>query len=147
MIINSLSNFLYYCIFEFFDTSAQTCAKIVTLALAQLPGQVLSIWYLYLINVILYILCVKLNYNAMCCGFSVIAILLRILVIFAYLWRRGRVKPETKRRLTMYLKRPVTLMQGLRRVRAKCVHSRACMQLFVCNTARDIGEIFFCPIM
>lgn len=40
-----------------------TCAKIVTLALAQLPGPVLSIQYLYLINVLLYILCVKLNYN------------------------------------------------------------------------------------
>lgn len=124
-----------------------TCAKIVTLALAQLPGPMVSILYLYLINVILYILCVKLNYNDMCCGFSVIAILLRILVSFAYLWRSGRVKPETKQRLTMYLKRPVTLMQGLGRVRAKCVHSCACMQLFVCNTARDIGEIFFCPIM
>lgn len=106
-------------------------------------GPMVSIWYLYLINVILYILCVKLNYNDMCCGFSVIVILIRILVIFAYLWRSGRVKPETKRRLTMCLKRPVTLMQGLRRVRAKCVYSRACMQLFVCNTARDIGEIFF----
>eukprot|EP00105_Crassostrea_gigas_P015186 XP_011432106.1 PREDICTED: uncharacterized protein LOC105331553 [Crassostrea gigas] len=46
---------------------------------------------------------------------AVIAILLGIIVIFVILWRNGHVKPETKRRLTMYLKRPVTLMQGLRR--------------------------------
>lgn len=135
---------MHFWIFRYISLDLCTSCHLGT---GTINGPMVSIWYLYLINVILYILCVKLNYNYMCCGFSVIAILLRILVIFAYLWRSGRVKPETKKRLTMYLKRPVTLMQGLRKVRAKCVHSRACMQLFVCNTARDIGEIFFCPIM
>ncbi|XP_061191567.1 uncharacterized protein LOC133199714 [Saccostrea echinata] len=53
---------------------------------------------------------------AMIAGVSaVIAILLGILLIFFLLWRNGHLNPETKRRLTMYLKRPVTLMMGKRR--------------------------------
>ena len=47
---------------------------------------------------------------------AVIAILLGLVVIFMILWRTGRVKPETKRRLTMYLKRPVTMFQSSRKV-------------------------------
>ena len=47
---------------------------------------------------------------------AVMAILLGLVVIFMILWRTGRVKPETKRRLTMYLKRPVTMFQSSRKV-------------------------------
>nr|XP_022316762.1 uncharacterized protein LOC111120331 [Crassostrea virginica] len=46
---------------------------------------------------------------------AVMAILLGLVVVFMILWRTGRVKPETKRRLTMYLKRPVTMFQSSRK--------------------------------
>ncbi|XP_062589685.1 uncharacterized protein LOC134251302 isoform X1 [Saccostrea cucullata] len=53
---------------------------------------------------------------AMIAGVSaVITILLGILLIFFLLWKNGHLNPETKRRLTMYLKRPVTLLMGKRR--------------------------------
>ncbi|XP_056017917.1 uncharacterized protein LOC125671274 isoform X2 [Ostrea edulis] len=46
---------------------------------------------------------------------AVIAILLGIILIFVLLWRNGHLNAETKRRLTMYLKRPVTMMMGKRK--------------------------------
>ncbi|XP_062589647.1 uncharacterized protein LOC134251279 [Saccostrea cucullata] len=46
---------------------------------------------------------------------AVLAILLGIILAFVVLWRTGRLNTETKRRLTMYLKRPVTMMMGKRK--------------------------------
>lgn len=128
MIINKLfkqfSIILHFWIFRYI--SLDLC-KSCHLGTGTINGPMVSIWYLYLMNVILYILCVKLNYNYMCCGFSVIAILLRILVIFAYLWRSGRVKPEMKKRLTMYLKTG-NLDAGIEKSKSKvraftCLHA------------------------
>lgn len=121
-----------------------TCAKIVTLALAQLPGPVLSI-YLYLINVLLYILYVKLNYNdrePVLCFYSD----RHFTRDYCYLrlslekWTR---KAGNEAETNHVPHETGNLDAGLRRVTTNLVCARAYMRLFVCNTARDIGEIFF----
>jgi hypothetical protein len=58
------------------------------------------------------------------------AILLGIILIFILLWRNGHLNAETKRRITrftMYLKRPVTMMMGKRKVWDYCRYD--CLKL------------------